>query len=75
MEGVVTFKYLGHTLDQTDDYWLAVSQNIMPARSVLGRLGTLLIREGVAPKVSEMFYRAVAQVVLLFGLEAGILLE
>ena len=66
-EGVEIFKYLGRTLDQTDDDWPAVRQNIMHARLVRGRLGTLLRREGAEPKVSAMFYRVVAQAALIFG--------
>ena len=42
MEGVATFIYLGITLYQTDDDWMAMRWNIMRARSVWGRLGTLL---------------------------------
>ena len=42
VEGVTTFKYLGQTLDQTDDDWTEVKRNIMSARLVWGRLGTLL---------------------------------
>ena len=42
VEGVVTFRYLGRFQDQTDDYFMAVRQNIMCTRSVWGRLGTLL---------------------------------
>ena len=41
----------------------------MRARSVWGRLGKLLRREEVKPKVLEMFYMEVAQMVLLFGYE------
>ena len=42
VEGVATFEYLGRPLDQTDDDCPAVQWNIMRARSVWGRLGTLL---------------------------------
>ena len=42
VENVTTFWYLGRTLDQTYDYWSAVQRNIMRARLVWGRLGTLL---------------------------------
>ena len=42
VENVRTFRYLGRPLDQTDDDWTAVRRNIMRARSVWGRLGTLL---------------------------------
>ena len=37
-------------------------------------MGKILRREGVDPKVVEMFYRAVTQVVLLFGLDNWVLL-
>ena len=42
-------------------------------RSVWGRLGTLIRREGGDPRVAEMFYRAVVQVILMYGLETWIL--
>ena len=54
-------------LDQIDDDFPAVRRNIMRARLDCGRLGTLLRWEGADPKVSEGFYRAVVQVVLLLG--------
>ena len=74
VEVVENFNYIKQTLYQTNDDWPAVRQNIMCARSVWGRLGTLLRREGVDHKVSEMFYRAVAQVLLLFVSETWVLL-
>ena len=46
VEEVENFKYLGQTLDQTDDDLPAVMQNIMHARLVWGKLGKILIREG-----------------------------
>ena len=58
--GMENFKYLGRTLDQTYDDWPVVGLNIMRARLVWGRMRTLLRREGADPRVSEMFYRAVA---------------
>ena len=42
VKNVPTFRYLGQPLDQTDDDLLDVRRNIMRARSVWGRLGTLL---------------------------------
>ena len=74
VEGVANFKYLGQTLDQTEDYWLAVRQNIMRARLVWGRLGTLLQREGADPRLSTIFYRDVVQAVQIFGSETWVLL-
>ena len=67
MENVLTFRYLGQPLDQTDDDWPAVQLNIMHARSVWSRLGTLLRQEGVEPKVLTSFYRAVVQSIILYG--------
>ena len=42
VEVVENFRYLGRTLDQMDDDFPEVSENIMCARSVWGRLGMLL---------------------------------
>ena len=75
MEGVATFRYLGSPLYETDDDWTAVQRNIIHARSVWWRLGTLLQREGTYPRVVTMFYRAVLQAILLYGLETWVLLE
>ena len=72
VEGVENFKYLGQNLDQTDDDWPSVRKNIMRARLVWGRLGTLMRREGEEPRVLEIFDRAVAQAVLLFGSETWV---
>ena len=43
VEGVETFKYLGRPLDQTDDDFPVIIQNIMCDRTVWGRLGKLII--------------------------------
>ena len=51
VEGVENFKYLGQILDQTDDDWPAIRQNIMRARLVCGRLGKLMRREGAETRV------------------------
>ena len=51
VEGVSKFKYLGRTLDQTDNAWPATKQNIKRVRTVWGRLGKLLIWEGADPRV------------------------
>ena len=42
VEGVEKFRYLGRNLHQTDDDWPVVRQKIIWARSIWGRLGTLL---------------------------------
>ena len=73
VENVPTFQYTGQPLYQTDDDWPAVGRNIMRARLVWGRLGTLLRREGSDPKVSASFYRAVVQSILFYGSETWVL--
>ena len=54
VEDVETFKYMGRTLDKTDDDWMLVRWNIMRARLVWGVLGALLWWEGADPKVAAI---------------------
>ena len=75
VDNVTTFRYLGRPLDQTDDDCPAVPRNIMCTSSVWGILGTLLRRKGADHRVATMFYRAVVQVILLYGSETWVLLE
>ena len=49
--------------------------SLKKARQVWGRLGKLLWSEGTGLEVSETFYRAVVQAVLLFGMETWVLLS
>ena len=65
VEGVEMFSYLGRNLYQTDDDWSKVRQNVIHARLVWGKLGTLLQREGVDPRVEAMFYWLVVKATLL----------
>ena len=67
IKGVDVFKYLGRLLYRSDDNLLAVPRNIRKARQVWGRLGKFLQWEGADLSVSEKFYHAVVQAVLLFG--------
>ena len=60
---------MGRVLTAVDNNWLAVVGNFGKARKSWGRLSRILIREGVDPKVSVNFYKAVTQAVLLFGAE------
>ena len=46
---------------------MAVRRNVGKALRVWIRLGKLLSREGVEPRVSAMFYQTVFQAVLIFG--------
>ena len=68
------FWYLGRPVDQTDDDWPNMRWKIMNTRLVQGILGTMIRQEGVDPRVAEMFYRAVVQAFLLYGLETWVLL-
>ena len=69
------FKYLGRLLDRSDDDYPEVLRNTWKARQVWGRIGKFLRREGAYPAVSEKFYHAVLQAVLLFGAERWLLLS
>ena len=74
VENVPTLRYLRQPLDQGDDDWPAVQQNIMRTSSVWGKLGTLILWEVADPKVLESFYRALMQEILLYGSETWVLL-
>ena len=75
IEGVERFKYLGIMMERSDDDWLSVLCNISKARQLWGRTVKLLWREGEDLAVSAKFYRAVVQVVLLFGAETWVITE
>ena len=74
IEGVVIFKYLGRSLDWSDDDWSAVRRNIRKAHQVWIRLGKILLREGAYQLASAMFYKEVVQEVLLFVSEIWVVL-
>ena len=73
IEGVETFKYLGRILNRSDNDWPWVLQNVGKACRIWNRLGKLLRREGAEPRVSAMFYQAVVQSVILFGVDTWVL--
>ena len=73
IESVLDFKYLGRILTAIDDDWPAVVGNLRKARLSWGWLARVLSREGADPKMSQTFYIAVTQVVLIFGLETWVL--
>ena len=50
-----------------DNDWLAVVGNLGKSRKSWGWLFRIISREGAYSKVSEQFYKAVEQAVLLFG--------
>ena len=65
--------YLVRVLTELDNEWLAVVVNLGKSRKSWGGVSRILIQEGADPKVSGHFYKAVAQVVLLFGVETRVL--
>ena len=74
IKGVEVPKYLWRMLDLLDDNWPAVLRNMQNARKMWGQLWKLLQREGGNPAISETFYHAVLQAVLLFGVETRVIL-
>ena len=73
MEAVLGFWYLGRIMTATDDDCTAVAGNINKAQRNWGRLIRVLGREREDPKVSQTFYIAVTQQVLLFRAETWVL--
>ena len=61
-------------LHQEEDDWPQVLRNVWRVRQVWGQLGKFQRREGVDPTISEKFYCAVVQAVLLFGSETWVLI-
>ena len=59
LEGVTQFKFMGIPLDQSDDYWTAILQNIRRSQKVWVRLEKILQQKGADTHVSEMFYQVV----------------
>ena len=59
-------------ISAADDDWPAVVRKLSQAREVWRRVAHILIREGESPRVSVFFFKAVVQVVLLFGLETWV---
>jgi hypothetical protein len=70
---VSEFKYLGRTLENTDNDWPAVKRAVLRARMTWGRLGKVLSSQRAGSKVMASIYRAVVQAVLLYGAESWVL--
>ena len=67
LEMVTSLKYLGQVISTADDDWTAVMNKLSQERKVWSRMANIRSREGEAPQVSGFFFKAVVQVVLLFG--------
>ena len=55
-----------------NDYWPEVVRNLAQAKTVCSRMLRILSREGATPQVSSFFFKAVIQVVPLFGAETWV---
>ena len=73
LETVTSFKYLGMVLTTGDDNWPATAGNLRKARKSWMHMTVILSPEGADQKVSGLFFKAVVQVVLLFGAETWVL--
>ena len=73
IQNVSTFRYLGRVLTAKDDDWILVVVNLRKAQNSWGPLSWIFSQEGADPKVSGNFYKAMAQAVLLFGVEKWVL--
>ena len=73
IERLEMFKYLGRLLDRSYEDHQAVLRNLRKARQVWGRVWRLLQREGSEQAVSEKFYRAIVQVVVVWGGDVGVI--
>ena len=72
IESVPRFTYLGRVMTAGDDDWPEVAGNLEKSRKSWGRLQRILRREGATPRISESFFKAVVQQVLLFGAETWV---
>jgi len=69
------FKYLGRWLSMNDSDTMAISQNILKARTRWGQLSRLLTRKGASRRTMGLFYKATVQAVLLYGAETWVLTQ
>ena len=69
---VTSFKYLGRVISAADDDCPVVVRNLAQAQVLWQRLMKILSREGAAPRVSGFFFKAMVQLVLLFGAETWV---
>ena len=75
IENVPSFRYLGRPLSSTDNDWTAILSNLAKARKRWARVSVVLRRTCLGPRVAAMFYKAIVQSVLLFGVETWTLSE
>ena len=66
LEMLTSFNYLGRVISEADNDWTVVVSNLSWEKKVWRRMLRIISREGVAPQVSGVFFKAVIQAVLLF---------
>ena len=69
LDMVTSFKYLGQVIMVEGKEWTEVVNKFSRARKVWSRMSLILSREGVAPRVSILFFTAVVQALLIFTAE------
>ena len=72
LEMVLYFKYLGIVISSVEYDWTEVIQKLSKARMVWQRMPIIISREGTRPRVSNFFFKAFVQLVLLFGAETWV---
>ena len=73
VERVDQFRHLGRPILANDQDTGAIQYNLKRAQAKWQTLARVLAVEGVKPKVTGMFYKAVVQSVLLYGSETWVL--
>ena len=73
LEMVTSFIYLGRVMSEADYYWLEALSNLVKAWVVWRRITGIIIWEGARLQVSEIFFKATVQTVLIFGAETWVI--
>ena len=73
IDTVTSLKYLEQVLTEADKEFQSVLGNLRKAWKICACLARIMGCEGASPKFSGMFFKAVVQAVLLFGLETWVL--
>ena len=71
---VTSFKYLWRVILATDDHWPAVVITVARAKMAWRRMSRIFSREVATPCVSEFFFKAMIQAVMLFGAETWVII-
>ena len=70
---MIFFDYIGCILTVLDNDWLEVMGNLWKAPKKWESLSRILVKKGADACMPGTFYKAVVQVVLLFGSETWVL--